>query len=81
MYKRHENRRTRPALDDIVESPKIESFQHSKAFVIIDGLDELSEEDGARTEFLTAVMSLTAPVNLMVTSWDLLLIMPYFEEA
>jgi hypothetical protein len=81
MYQRHENRHTRPTLDDIVEILEVEISKHSKVFAIVDGLDELPEEDGARSEFLTAVKSLAGPINLLVTSRDLPSILLYFEEA
>jgi hypothetical protein len=64
-----------------MESLKVEISKHSKVFAIIDGLDELSEEEAARWKFLKAMRSLTGPINLMVTSRDIPSIMIHFEGA
>jgi hypothetical protein len=68
-------------LDDIAECLNVEISGFSRVFIVVDGLDELSEEDGARSEFLKAIQSLTGPINLMVTSRDIPSIMLHFEEA
>ena len=74
-------RHTRPTLDDIRECLKIEISRCFKVFAIIDGLDELSEEDGARSVFLRAIQSLSGLVHFMVTTRDLASIMLHFKDA
>jgi hypothetical protein len=81
MYQSHENQHSQPTLDDITECLDVEISGCSRVFIVVDGLDELSEEDGARSEFLDALQSLKGPINLMVTSRDIPSIMLYFEEA
>ena len=77
MYQRH----SQPTLEDVIECLNLDISSCSRVFIVVDGLDELSDEDGTRSVFLKAIQSLTGPVSLMVTSRDLPSIVPHFENA
>jgi hypothetical protein len=81
LYQRHESQHSQPTLDDIIECLNVEISCFSRVFIVVDGLDELSEEDGTRSEFLKVMQLLTGPINLMVTSREIPSIMIHFEEA
>jgi hypothetical protein len=71
----------RPSLDDFTNTLREEFQTFTKAFVVVDALDECSADDGTRAELLRRLRSLGKNVNLMVTSRDLLTIAADFEGA
>jgi hypothetical protein len=81
MYQAHENQHSQPTLDDIIECFTVEASSFSRVFIVIDGLDEVSDEDGTRSELLKAIQSLKGPINLMVTARPLPSITLHFEKA
>jgi hypothetical protein len=52
---------------------------YSKAFIVVDALDESTEDHGIRATLLKALRSLPGTVNLMFTSRDLLSIARQFQ--
>ncbi|KFY05234.1 hypothetical protein O988_00146, partial [Pseudogymnoascus sp. VKM F-3808] len=70
LYKRHADRRTRPSLEEIRTALNSVIHNYSKAYIIIDALDECTDIDGTRSELLTILRSLQAKTNtsLMATS-------------
>ena len=70
LHKRHANRRTRPSLDEICTALNSVINNYSKAYIIIDALDECTDSDGTRRELLTKLRHLQAKtdISLMATS-------------
>jgi hypothetical protein len=52
---------------------------YSKVFIVVDALDESTEDHGTRAKLLTALRTLPGMVNLMFTSRDLLSIARQFQ--
>jgi hypothetical protein len=70
LHDNHYPKATRPCLSELTEVLRKEVGRYSKAFIIIDALDELIERD--RGHLIKEVQSLPNTVNLMVTSRPLL---------
>ena len=70
LHKRHADRRTRPSLDEIRTALNSVLINYSKAYIIIDALDECTDSDGTRSELLTILRNLQAKtdISLMATS-------------
>jgi hypothetical protein len=70
LYRRHHERRTRPSLRDVMEVLQLQICQYSESnvFVIIDALDECTEENNVRQTVLRELRSILPKVHLMVTS-------------
>lgn len=70
LHNRHADRRTRPSLDEICTALNSVLKSYSKAYIIIDALDECTDSDGTRSELLTTLRNLQtrADVQLLVTS-------------
>ncbi|KFY32072.1 hypothetical protein V493_00539 [Pseudogymnoascus sp. VKM F-4281 (FW-2241)] len=70
LHKLHIDRRTSPSLDEICTALKSVLSNYSKAYIIIDALDECTDSDGTRSELLTILRSLQAKTDtrLMATS-------------
>ncbi|OBT56261.1 hypothetical protein VE04_05107, partial [Pseudogymnoascus sp. 24MN13] len=70
LHKRHADRRTRPSLDEIRTALNSVLLNYSKAYIIIDALDECTDSDGTRSDLLTILQNLQAKTNisLMATS-------------
>ncbi|OBT85043.1 hypothetical protein VE02_07148 [Pseudogymnoascus sp. 03VT05] len=70
LYRLHTDRRTRPSLDEICTALDSVLNNYSKAYIVIDALDECSDGDGTRSELLTILRRLQAKTDtrLMVTS-------------
>jgi len=70
LHNRHANRRARPSLDEIRTALNSVISNYSKVYIIIDALDECTDNDGTRTELLTILRSLQTKTNtsLMATS-------------
>jgi hypothetical protein len=80
LYKSHIEKSTRPTRGELVKVLQSEVSRYAKVFVIVDALDEISE-DQARTNLVTQIHSLRPTVNLMVTSRFLSPIAGLFENA
>ena len=78
LYHRHIRKQTRPTLDEWSEllQPEVRCF--SEVFIIIDALDECS--DDTRDRFLTEIRKLPS-IHLLVTSRHVLTIEREFDKA
>jgi hypothetical protein len=81
LYEHHNNKRTRPSVNEISKTLHSVVSDLSKAFIIIDALDECQVSDGGRDKFLSEVLDLQAKTgaNLFVTSRFIPEIMNQFE--
>lgn len=68
LYKRHINRRIRPTLEEVSSILQSEVSRYSKVFIVVDALDECTEDDRSRASLLMELHGLQPTVNLMVTS-------------
>jgi len=71
VHGRHKKKETCPTLDELLSVLRSETARFSKAFVVVDALDECPEGDGTRGRLLAALRTLTSSVNLLITSRDL----------
>jgi hypothetical protein len=69
LYDQHERRRTRPSLDEILRVLRSVATMYSRAFIIVDALDEY-QVSGSRARFLSELFSLQRQhgVNIFATS-------------
>ena len=72
LYEQHSCRKTRPTLIECSELLRVELAAYSKAFIIIDALDECEETNGTRRDFIAQLLRLPPHVSLMITSRDVL---------
>jgi len=70
LHKRHAERRTRPSLNEICTALNSVISNYSKVYIIVDALDECTDNDGTRSELLTILRSLQTKTDtsLMATS-------------
>jgi len=70
LYECHKDKRTRPSFDEISKVFLSVVTDYSKAFIIIDALDECQVSDRGRRKFLSEVFNLQAKTgaNLFATS-------------
>lgn len=78
LYKRHNDRQTRPTLQQFLESLQSVVGTFSKVFVVVDALDECPDQ--TRAELLIALRYLTG-LNLLVTSRNIPAIAQAFHGA
>jgi hypothetical protein len=68
LYKQHSKRRTRPTLVECSRLLHAELNACSRAFIIVDALDECDEASGARHNFINQLLELPSNTSLMITS-------------
>jgi hypothetical protein len=70
LYERHKDKRTRPSVDEISKVLHSIVADYSRAFIVIDALDECQVSDGSRKRFLTELFDLQAKTgaNFLATS-------------
>jgi predicted ATPase len=70
LYDQHKTRRTRPLLDEILRVLQSVAKMYSRAFIIVDALDECQVSDDSRARFLSELFSLQTrhEVNIFATS-------------
>jgi hypothetical protein len=69
LYDRHKPKRTRPSLDEILAVLRSVATMYSRAFIIVDALDECQVSDGCRARFLSVLSNLqTHRANIFATS-------------
>jgi hypothetical protein len=70
LYERHKGKRTRPSLDEISKALHSVVADYSRAFIIIDALDECQVSDGGRRMLLSQIINLQAKTeaNFFATS-------------
>jgi len=83
LYERHKPKRTRPSLEEISNVLHSVIIDYSRAFIIIDALDECRVSDRVRTRLLSEIFNLQArtEANLFVTSRFIPEIMQKFEQS
>jgi hypothetical protein len=81
FYSRHQHQNTNPTLEEITAAWETEIKAYTKAFIVVDALDEFSENNGYRIKLVQALRSLAGPINLMVTSRNLSSIEQHFRDA
>jgi ankyrin repeat protein len=64
LFDRHEKKETRPSLEDISKALQLVVASYSKAFIIIDAVDECQEVDGCRAKLLSEIFTLQEKSNL-----------------
>ena len=60
LYERHKDKRTRPSLEEISIALHAVVADYSKAFIIIDALDECQVSDGGRRRLLLEIFNVQA---------------------
>ena len=70
LYEHHSSRMTKPSLDEISATLQRVVKTLARVYIVFDALDECSDQDGTRGEFLTKLRDLQreADVHLMFTS-------------
>lgn len=71
LYKKHLDNQSRPSLSESADLLRNEICRFSKVFVVIDALDEISEQEGTRNRFLTEIQKLPLNACLLITSRDI----------
>jgi Cdc6-like AAA superfamily ATPase len=81
LHEIHQSQRTRPSSVEISQSLQSVLSEYSKAFIIIDALDECQDSGGDRKQFLAGLFSLQAKTGLclLATSRSIPSIMKEFE--
>ncbi|KAF7508365.1 hypothetical protein GJ744_009356 [Endocarpon pusillum] len=82
LYTLHGKRGTRPSFDELSNSLRSVLRNYSRVFIIIDALDECTNDDGTRNTLLSEIRSLQVQtdVRLMVTSRNISNITQLFED-
>ena len=70
LYKQHSKRWTRPTLVECSRLLHAELNACSRAFIIVDALDECDEASGARHNFINQLLELPSNTSLMITSCE-----------
>lgn len=68
LHKRHSSSNTRPTITKLLKELQSTSSSFTNVFIIIDALDECSEENGSREGLLERLRALPENVHLMFTS-------------
>jgi hypothetical protein len=70
LHDSHKEKRTRPLFDEISRTLQSMAAMYSRAFIIVDALDECQVASNCRAKFLTAIFNLQVKcrVNVFVTS-------------
>jgi Cdc6-like AAA superfamily ATPase len=70
LYNRHSPKKTRPSLDEILTALQSTCTKYSRVHLVIDALDECTNQEGARGQLLTKLRELqhSLDIRLMVTA-------------
>lgn len=81
LYEHHMGKRTRPSFNEISKVLHSIVASYSRAFIIVDALDECQISDGGRKKFLSEIFNIQdkTGANLFATSRSILDIMKEFE--
>jgi len=81
LYDQHKKHKTRPSLDEISSALQSAATLYSRAFIIVDALDECQVINGDRRRFISRLFSLQAKcgVNIFATSRSIPEIEKYFK--
>jgi hypothetical protein len=70
LYDRHKDKRTRPSFDELSRALQSVASMYSRAFIVVDALDECQVSGGCRSRLLSEVFNLQtkAGANVFATS-------------
>jgi Cdc6-like AAA superfamily ATPase len=70
LYAKHKDKHTRPSFDECLKALQSVTTMYSKAFIIIDALDECQAKNGCRSRFLSEIFNLQTKsgANIFATS-------------
>ena len=71
LYQNYAKIGSRPSLQEVLKVFHSEIARYSLIFIIVDALDELSEDMNTRESFLAELRSLPAKIRVMITSRDI----------
>jgi hypothetical protein len=82
LYEYHNQKGTRPSLDEVLATLRKIIKGFSRTFIVIDGLDEVPVSDGVRSKIVTELFHIQNSVgaNIAVTSRPISGIVELFEE-
>ncbi|RYP35326.1 hypothetical protein DL767_003865 [Monosporascus sp. MG133] len=83
LHDKYKTKRTRPPFADISVALQSLAAEYSRAFIIVDALDECRASDGCRTKFLSELFSLQVKcgVNILTTSRSIPEIYEQFDKS
>lgn len=83
FYENHSKKNTRLSLGEILDALHIMLAKLSSRYIVIDALDEYSNKDGRRSEFLTELRKLQqkTDLHLMITSRFIPDVMDAFSDT
>lgn len=83
LYNKYKEKRTRPSFDELSKALQTVAAMYTKAFIIIDALDECQTSDSCRSIFLSEIFQVQAncTVNIFATSRHIPDIIDEFEEC
>lgn len=81
LYNQHSRERTRPSLPEYIRLLQAHIQRFSRVFIVVDALDECSEDNGVRDLFLAQLRYLLPNIRLLVTSRDITSLGHAFEDA
>ncbi len=70
LYKHHEEKRTRPLLDELCKALQSVTMAYSRVFIVVDALDECQASDDCRAKLVSELFGLQAlsGINIFATS-------------
>ena len=80
MYDYHQKKKSKPSFDEVSKALAAAVSCYPQVFIILDALDECSEEDGCRHRMLNELSRLTDDANIMMTSRQNVNIERYFDR-
>jgi hypothetical protein len=83
LYEQHNSKRIRPSTDELSRTLQSVVASYSKAFIIVDALDECQISDGCQSKFIDELFNLQVQggANLFMTSRFLPDVMENFDKA
>jgi hypothetical protein len=81
MYNRHERRKTRPSVDEVIKALRNACSKYTTSYIIVDALDECADENGDRGRLITVLreLQMEGDVRLLFTSRSIPEIAQKFE--
>lgn len=81
MYRNHTISGAPLTIHSATKALRSEMNRFSKIFLVVDALDECTEENGCRPRFLTALDALHTVVNILFTTRSRELVLGAFRKA
>ena len=81
LYQIHRSKGTRPLFEEVMQALQSVISKYSKAFIVVDALDECRDADGSRKQLLQGLFNLQAKIgaSLFATSRSIPVIEKQFE--